>query len=136
MVSYIGKVESPEPLTDDFVPEYRPELGIRSIEIGPNRSMGIGRFPIPIEVIEQSRLVGTKAPTLFIYLWGWIEYSDIFEPDIRRRTEFCAQLTTAGDPNLVTAISTNFRSGAIMVQTKRAYISHDHGTTRGAEAQS
>ncbi|HEY1706877.1 MAG TPA: hypothetical protein VGG10_01330 [Rhizomicrobium sp.] len=33
-----------------------------------------------------------------IYIWGWIEYDDVFDDSPRRRTETCIRLDIIGDP--------------------------------------
>jgi len=34
-----------------------------------------------------------------IYIWGWIDYSDVFAKTARHRTEFCFELMVIGNPD-------------------------------------
>jgi hypothetical protein len=35
----------------------------------------------------------------FIYIWGWIEYNDVFPNTKRHRTEFCFEVLVSGPAN-------------------------------------
>lgn len=36
--------------------------------------------------------------TEHIYIWGWVDYDDIFDGTERHRTEFCFELMIVGNP--------------------------------------
>jgi hypothetical protein len=55
-------------------------------------------YPISIAIqdivdIQQGRKKG--------FMYGWVEYSDIFESTKRRRTEFCVRIEVNGDPTVL-----------------------------------
>ena len=41
------------------------------------------------------RLGHSAQQGLFLYVWGWIEYSDALRPDDRHRTEFCSRFAVS-----------------------------------------
>jgi hypothetical protein len=51
--------------------------------IGPNASIQSRKYFIPIDKALQIR-----AGELHAYLWGWIEYNDVFQNTPRHRTEY------------------------------------------------
>jgi hypothetical protein len=83
-------------LPDDF--DF-PEVGGRPFEVpmmlGPKATTWSGECVIPIEVLEDVRM-GKK----HVYLWGWVEYNDVFDGSKRHRTESCTHLIVAGDPKI------------------------------------
>jgi hypothetical protein len=66
-----------------------PAYGI----LGPGVSL-----PIPIDVAVQD-FVDIQNKRKIGLLYGWVEYSDIFERRARRRTEFCTRIEVVGDPH-------------------------------------
>ena len=71
------------PLSADFdfpnleVSEYQWTL------IGPNASIQSGKYFIPID-----KVLKIRAGELHAYVWGWIEYNDVFQNTPRHRTEY------------------------------------------------
>jgi len=55
-------------------------------------------LPIPIDVAIQD-FIDIQNKRKLGLLYGWVEYSDIFEPNARRRTEFCTRIEVVGDPH-------------------------------------
>lgn len=86
-------------LTDDFdfpdlsSPSVRPK-----IVLGPKTTTWSGGCEIPIAV-----LIDASEKRKRVYLWGWVEYNDVFDTQPRHRTEFCVEIVVAGDPKVAHA---------------------------------
>jgi hypothetical protein len=61
--------------------------------IGPKQTSDIIETTIPPKTLQ---LVAMRK--LNLYVWGWIEYNDVFSHTPRRRTEFCARINLHGNP--------------------------------------
>jgi hypothetical protein len=75
------------PLPDDF--DF-PDLGTTQsvlFFIGPH-----GTFYSSPLWVHTSLIDRTARGETYIYLWGWVDYDDVFEKTPRHRTEFCLQL--------------------------------------------
>ena len=71
-----------------------PDIGDQEkvpVVIGPGVEILSAPLIIPKDII-QSVMDGIDA----IYLWGWIDYNDVFPDSPRRRTEFCSKLLLPG----------------------------------------
>jgi hypothetical protein len=80
----------PSDLTFDY-PDYNPlDVSNAQISIGP-RSFIYGR-PVEIDVTAMEEV---KLARSYAFLWGWIEYDDVFLR--RHRTEFCYRFHLVGD---------------------------------------
>lgn len=79
------------PLSADFdfpnleVSEYQWQL------IGPNATLQSGKYFIPVD-----KVLKIRAGELNAYLWGWIEYNDVFPNTPRHRTEYGYKIVAAG----------------------------------------
>jgi hypothetical protein len=73
----------------DFPDYSRPERMI----IGPNATMHSSPFDFTTEELDQFRNGSAKC-----YIWGWIDYNDIFERTERHRSEFCFEIIVTGNP--------------------------------------
>jgi hypothetical protein len=58
----------------------------------------------PSSEISVAFLVAAKRGMCQIYIWGWTEYKEIFNPGIIHRTEFCAKLVVHGDPRFTNCV--------------------------------
>lgn len=79
------------PLSGDF--DF-PNLEVNEYQwllIGPNASIQSGKYFIPID-----KALRIRAGELHAYLWGWIEYNDVFQNTPRRRTEYGYKIVAAG----------------------------------------
>ena len=75
--------EFSRPISADF--DF-PNLEVNEYQwllIGPNASVQSGKYFIPIDKVAKIR-----AGDLHAYLWGWIEYNDVFPNTARHRTEY------------------------------------------------
>jgi hypothetical protein len=83
------------PLPEDFKYPDRMEA------IAPSAFVGArGKIPFPVDIAIQDLLdIMNKKMRGFIY--GWVEYDDVFTPSVRRRTEFCAEIEVIGSPLIV-----------------------------------
>jgi hypothetical protein len=77
------------PMDFDF-PDYA--LAQRGI-VGPNAIMHGSHFDISVERLQKIRAGSATA-----YLWGWVEYNDVFDNKRRHRSEFCFQIEVTGNP--------------------------------------
>jgi len=62
--------------------------------IGPKSFIHSCHVDIPIPLIEKAAFVGDHK----IYIWGWVDYNDVFEGTPRRRTEFCYEILSESVP--------------------------------------
>jgi hypothetical protein len=63
------------------------------VAMGPKSTTWSGECEVPIDIIQATRKKEGQ-----LYLWGWVEYDDIFEGTPRHRTEYCMQVNVVGDP--------------------------------------
>lgn len=61
--------------------------------IPPNNTIESDELPVTLEQTEDI-IAGRQ----HLYIWGWIEYDDVFERTPRHRTEFCHKWFLGGDP--------------------------------------
>jgi hypothetical protein len=75
-----------------------PDDPLRAIGLlGPRQTQELKpRQPLPIDILSQAAERKIK-----IYVWGWVEYDDVFAGTPRHRTEFAAELTVHGLPGVV-----------------------------------
>ena len=59
--------------------------------IGPKHSIAGQFLPLSPELI-----VGARFGAIKLYMWGWIEYNDVFLLTPRHRTEFCCEIMVEG----------------------------------------
>jgi hypothetical protein len=85
--SFEGDIPSDFQFPDD--PEHGPFPGL----LGPGQFQELNPRPIPIDVLKAA-----DARKVRIYVWGWIEYNDVFVGTRRHRTEFSARLEVRGLP--------------------------------------
>lgn len=62
--------------------------------LGPQNTRASAKFHFPDEVLVQMKKGVARG-----YLWGWVEYNDVFKDTPRHRTEFCAEVVVVGDPS-------------------------------------
>lgn len=72
---------------DDLEKQYWPDIGSNG-----NQPVGFGGLP-------NSFWEDVKAGKSHYFLFGWVEYNDIFDSVKRRRTEFCYAIRPLGDLN-------------------------------------
>jgi hypothetical protein len=81
-----------QPLPDDFEfpdkPHSEPTIGL----IGPNAVLYSEYVDIPTPLIDSHVANGHK----HVYIWGWVDYNDIFDSTSRHRTEYCIKVTKRG----------------------------------------
>ena len=78
-------------LPGDFrYPDYRVK---DKISIGPNATMHSTTFDLTVEQLQMIRDGEAK-----LYIWGWVEYNDIFDGTERHRSEFCFEIMVVGNP--------------------------------------
>jgi hypothetical protein len=63
------------------------------IVIGPNAAMHTWAIELEVGTLDAIRQGRTHA-----YIWGWFDYSDVFEDTPRHRSEFCVELQVVGNP--------------------------------------
>jgi hypothetical protein len=71
-----------------------PDYGNKErISIGPNAIMHTMAFDVTSKDLRS--IQNNKAK---MFIWGWIEYNDIFDGTGRHRSEFCFELVVVGNP--------------------------------------
>lgn len=80
----------PSPLPDDYA--FPESFDAVEAFIGPQMTMNGGTLGLESFTIEQ-----IKRGEQFLYIWGSVEYDDVFTDSPRHRTEFCTQVIMAGD---------------------------------------
>jgi hypothetical protein len=71
-----------------------PDYGKKErISIGPNAIMHSMAFDVTPEDLQSIKDRKAK-----MYVWGWIEYNDIFDDTERHRSEFCFEVVVIGNP--------------------------------------
>ncbi|MEO5758421.1 MAG: hypothetical protein ABIQ51_16345 [Mesorhizobium sp.] len=88
--AWVGTDVGPLPKDFDY-PDYNGPPA--KIVIGPQGTMHGLHLPIPIET-----MVKIREKTAHAYIWGWIEYSDIFPDTPRHRSEFCLEIEVIANP--------------------------------------
>lgn len=71
----------------DFPDKSKPTYAF----VGPKAIIHSNHIDIPYDAIDRA----TNFSDLFhyhIYLWGWVEYNDVFNETKRHRTEFCYKI--------------------------------------------
>ncbi|WP_334398372.1 hypothetical protein [Bradyrhizobium sp. AZCC 2289] len=81
----------PDGWFDPSAPRINP-----SSYIGPLDSIRSDTLSIESGVLEAAR-----QDHLYIYVWGWVEYDDIFDNTPPHRTEFCHRVVVFNDPYAV-----------------------------------
>lgn len=71
------------------------EPGISMVSIPPQGTIGDSVKRIPI-----AELVASKQKTKRVFMYGWVEYDDVFPETPRHRTEFCVEIITCFDPRI------------------------------------
>jgi len=83
------------PLPEDFKYPDRVAAVPPSAFVGPR-----AKIPFPVDIAIQDLLeIMNKRMRGFIY--GWVEYDDVFTSSARRRTEFCAEIEILGNPSIM-----------------------------------
>jgi hypothetical protein len=59
--------------------------------MGPKATIDAGALQVSNDLLE--KIAGGQARML---IWGWAEYSDVFSPNIRHRSEFCTEVGIHG----------------------------------------
>jgi hypothetical protein len=79
----------------DGKPLSGPGEGVTSF-IGPKDTMFSETLKIPMSTMEAIRLGQAR-----LFVWGWIEYDDMFDGTPRHRTEFCNEMVATNLKNFV-----------------------------------
>lgn len=87
--TWVG-VDAGELPADCGFPDYGTPHGII---IGPSAVMEGSSLRISI-----ARLQKMRAGEAHAYIWGWVDYSDIFIKTQRHRAEFCMEIEVSGNP--------------------------------------
>jgi hypothetical protein len=67
--------------------------------IGPKQTAQGGAAPLlPATGVSPQDIMDAQAGRKFIYLWGGVEYFDVFPKTPKRITRFCWQIVANGDP--------------------------------------
>jgi hypothetical protein len=83
------------PLPEDFKYPDRMEAIAPNAFVAPRL-----KIPFPVDIAIQDLLdIMNKKMRGFIY--GWVEYDDVFTSSARRRTEFCVEIEIIGNPLVV-----------------------------------
>jgi hypothetical protein len=79
---------------DQFFPGTGPTNATSTI--GPSITITGQTIDIPISLYDKLKAEGRG-----VYIWGWMEYDDVYAPSTpRRRTEFCVYLGWEGNPKV------------------------------------
>jgi hypothetical protein len=92
--SFLTETFGPEGMPEDFDCKYEAPKALPSEYITPT-----GAFRSPIVTLDASDLAETLSRNKRIYVWGHIEYSDVFLNTPRHRLEFCDELLVDGAPD-------------------------------------
>jgi hypothetical protein len=68
------------------------DLEVGHTMIGPKAIMHGAQLDITVDVLDK-----IKAQELHAYIWGWVEYNDVFPRTPRHRSEFCVEIIVNGD---------------------------------------
>jgi hypothetical protein len=109
-----------------------PDSGTEDIFVmGPNGEASTRKIHIP------TRDLANPASNFHWYIWGWVEYDDVFDGSRRHRTEFCTRVDLERVPN--GGIILGFRSHSCFNGTDgecvRRFNPHDNRYDRLYEAQ-
>lgn len=86
---WIGVDVGDIPANFDFTDANNPGQTI----IGPDATMHGLTIDLDIDTLQKIRSNSAHA-----YIWGWIDYDDIFANTRRHRTEFCVEIQVTGNP--------------------------------------
>ena len=111
-VMCIGYENRKTELPDDFKFETNETHKTFPISIGPGAQIRGPGIEYQVFDIEEIRL--RKA---FGYIWGWVDYNDVFPGTERHRTEFCYQILVGpagrhADPNQIIVTSYKKHNGS------------------------
>lgn len=83
---------------DDFPDLWNSNLQIPRVTTycGPQSVLNSEPLDIPLTEFVRAQAMGG-----FVYLWGWLDYNDVFERSERHRTEFCIALIPTRDLSTV-----------------------------------
>ena len=86
-------------IPDDYnFPDLGATAGSVPISMGPKGITWSGECEIPID-----KVLATRNGEGQLFVWGWVEYDDIFEGTPRHRTEYCFEVKVPGIPTIHTA---------------------------------
>jgi hypothetical protein len=77
-------------IPDDFDYPDRGKEKFRVV-IGPKHTIK-SYIPIPVHIIDEA-----FAKSHRVYMWGWVDYNDVFKDTPRHRTEFCHEIRQIGN---------------------------------------
>jgi hypothetical protein len=98
MVAFASGQLRDSPLPDDFAfpdtpyPAGSKQMHARNL-IGPHGQLNVTPFAIPI-----ADILDIADAKKHFFIWGWIDYDDVFPGTKRHRTEFCYGLRVLLDP--------------------------------------
>jgi hypothetical protein len=90
MVTSVSWAQFQPDLPNDF---HFPDGAQEPALLGPRQTMELRIADIPADVLSNAEQGSHK-----LYMWGWVEYNDVFANTQRHRTEFCFRLMVRGDP--------------------------------------
>ena len=90
MVTSVSWAQFQPDLRNDF---HFPDGQQEPASLGPRQMMEVRIADIPADVLSNAEQGSHK-----LYVWGWVEYNDVFANTQRHRTEFCFRLMVRGDP--------------------------------------
>jgi hypothetical protein len=79
----------PDIPTDFHFPDGKQEPSV----LGPRQTVDTWLTDIPNDTLVNAAQSSHK-----LYVWGWVEYNDVFANTPRHRTEFCFRLLVHGEP--------------------------------------
>ncbi len=107
-------------LPDDFnFDDPNADFGVVLIPPKTTLHGGLGpKFNIP--AISPQDILDIEAGVKFLYIWGWVKYSDVFDGYVMHTTRFCWQITPVGDPM-------NFKPDVIPASVTFSTLHHRYG---------
>src|SRR4029079_3983421 len=80
-------------IPENFDFPYLGETPVQRAMVGPYATTWGAESVIPTAKLLEVKKGGCK-----IYLWGWVEYGDVFAGTDRHRTEYCMEVRVIGNP--------------------------------------
>jgi hypothetical protein len=80
-------------IPESFDFPYLGETPVQRAMVGPHATALGAESVIPVAKLLEVKKGGCK-----IYIWGWVEYDDVFAGTHRHRTEYCMEVRVIGNP--------------------------------------
>jgi hypothetical protein len=89
----VEQTASANELPDNFPFEANASHKIMPISIGPGAQLHGPAIEYQVVDLEYIRTIQNHQ-----YIWGWVDYDDVFRRTTRHRSEFCFEVQVLGDP--------------------------------------